>query len=289
MNAIELKSLHKSFGHNKALSGVTLTVPKGEMFGFLGPNGAGKTTTIRCMMDFIRPTSGSVKILGHDARVDSVYLKTKVGYLSAAPYLYDKWTGEQHLRFVAQLRKQPVDLSLAQSLGLSTKQKVKHLSTGNQQKLAIALAFAGNPELLILDEPTKGLDPLLQNQLYATLRDYRKQGGTVFMSSHNLGEVEKVCTSIAVIKDGEVFVEETLAKLRQKNIHTITATFSKAVPADSFAGARVQVVHAENNTVSLRVQGDINETMRKITAHTVKDLEVAHASLEELFMEVSHE
>lgn len=286
MLAVDIRGAHKHYGKAKALNGVSIKVEQGKIFGFLGPNGAGKTTTIRCMMDFIRPSSGSVKLLGLDAHDDSVDLKKRIGYLPAAAYMYGNWTGKDHLKFVSQLRGTKIDTELVTKLGLNTRAKVKHLSTGNQQKLAIALAFAGNPELVILDEPSKGLDPLLQNFLYNMLVEYRQAGGTVFMSSHNLGEVEKICDSIAVIRKGKIYVEETLSKLRQKSIHNISATFGRTVTPEQFEAPGVTVLHNSGQSVSLRVQGDIAKIMQAITSLPLKDLEVTHASLEELFLEM---
>ncbi len=166
MSAVEVDNLRKYFGNTKAVDGVSFSVEEGDLFGFLGPNGAGKTTTIRCMMDFIRPLGGSITILRKDAQEDSVELKKKIGYLPGNVYLYSKWTGQTHIDFVRQFNAgKDISLDLINRLGFDPTVKTKHLSPGNKQKLGLILAFMTNPEVLILDEPTLGLDPLLQNEV----------------------------------------------------------------------------------------------------------------------------
>ena len=185
-SAIKIKKLSKSFGKHTALHNVSFEVPEGQIFGFLGPNGAGKTTTIRCVMDFIKPTHGSVEILGLDAHRDSAELKQSIGYLSADYQLNGGWTGKDHIRLFQKTKGRTSNLNdLIGSLGLNTSVKVKNLSSGNKQKLAVVLAFIGDPRLLIMDEPTRGLDPVLQNVLYDLLNDFVSKGNTVFLSSHN--------------------------------------------------------------------------------------------------------
>lgn len=285
--AIKVQNLHKHFGSVKAVNGATFDVPQGQVFGFLGPNGAGKTTTIQCLMDFLRPTSGAVTILGHDARKDSVVLKRKVGYLPSGSHVYDNWTGQQHIDFVAGIRGAKSDLQLSDRLTLNTGVKVKKLSTGNRQKLEIVLAFIGNPELVIMDEPTRGLDPLLQNELYKIIGEFKAAGGTVFMSSHNLPEVEKACDSIALINGGKIVVEETLQSLRRKSIHHISVIFDKVVDPQKFLLPGVSLIHHSGHSLTLRAKGEIDHVMRLICQQKFTDLEVAHASLEEVFLEMT--
>lgn len=286
MNAVQLQGVYKHYGKVKALDGVSLSVEQGQIFGFLGPNGAGKTTTIRCLMDFIRPSKGEVKIFGHDSQESSVELKNLIGYLPADAYLYANWTGQQHLRFASSLRGSKPDESLAQKLGLNLATPVKQLSTGNRQKLSIALAMAGQPKLLILDEPTKGLDPILQSQLYELLTQYKRAGGTVFMSSHNLDEVQKVCGSVAVIREGKIVVSETLESIRRKSIHTVSAIFASPIKPEQFKLTNVEVLHSTSHSLTLKVKGDLNTVMKLLTKQKLKDLEVGHASLEEIFLEM---
>lgn len=283
---ISFKDVVKSYGTKRALDSISFGVKKGDIFGFLGPNGAGKTTSIRAMMDFVRPDRGEIKIAGLDSRTDAVKLKSKIGYLPADYYHYLGWTGQDHIRFVAKLRGVEVSSKYVNLLEFNSRTRVKHLSTGNRQKLAIILALIGDPTILILDEPTRGLDPMLQNQIYDILRDFRSGGGTVFMSSHNLSEVEKVCDSIAVIREGKLVVEETLQSLREKSIHHVNVLFGRPVRAKEFEQGTIKVLSSTPRSVSLRVQGDIGPVIHLLGRYHIKDIEVAHASLEELFLEL---
>lgn len=286
-NAIQVRDLHKHFGSVHAIDGATFSVPAGSIFGFLGPNGAGKTTTIQCFMNFINPDSGTIRILGHDTKTDGVQIRSQLGYLPSSSFLYDGWTGRQHIEFAATARGVSAKSPLIERFRLDVDRKVKHLSTGNRQKLQIVLTFLGSPKLVIMDEPTSGLDPLLQNKLYGLLRDYTTDGGTVFMSSHNLPEVEKVCDGIAVIRAGKIVVEETLQSLRSKSIHHVTAVFDEPVLIKKFERPGVDVLHHAGHMLSLRVKGDLTPTMQLISKQSLKDLEVSHASLEEIFLEAS--
>lgn len=284
--AIKFNHLTKSYGAKKAVDDISFAIGKGEIFGFLGPNGAGKTTTIRCLMDFVRPDSGSIKVGSLDSQTDTVEVKRKIGYLPADYYHYGKWTGEDHIEFACELRGCAPDQKIIEQLQFDSKTKVKHLSTGNQQKLGIVLALLGEPDILVLDEPTRGLDPVLQNQVYDILRDFRRSGGTVFMSSHNLAEVQKICDAVAVIKDGKLIVNETLQSLRGKNLHHIDITFAKAVPADLLKSFDAKVISQAGRSISFRVKGELGSVMRAINRHNIKDIEIHHASLEELFLEL---
>lgn len=286
-NAIQVEGLHKKFGSVCAIDGATFSVPAGKIFGFLGPNGAGKTTTIQCFMNFIKPDSGRVTILGHDTQTAGETIRAQLGYLPSSSFLYASWTGRQHLDFTARVRNASAKSPLVEKFSVVTDRKVKHLSTGNRQKLQIALTFLGDPKIVIMDEPTSGLDPLLQNELYALLRDYTSEGGTVFMSSHNLPEVEKICDAIAVIRAGKIVVEETLESLRSKSIHHVTAVFEQPVQIKRIERPGVEVLQHTGHVVSLRVKGDLTPTIQLISRQPLKDLEVSHASLEEIFMEAS--
>ena len=286
ISAIEVKKLNKNFGSFTALDQTTFSVPEGGIFGFLGPNGAGKTTAIRCLMNFMHADSGTATILGLDSARDSVDLKRKIGYLPAAEQYYENWTGQQHIEFVARLKGVKAESPLIEQLDFKTHQKVKQLSTGNRQKLGLVMAFLGDPALLILDEPTRGLDPILQNQVYKLLSDHRARGGTVFMSSHNLPEVSKICDSVAVIRAGAIVAEESLDSLRNKSIHHVDVTFDKRIDTKQFQTKGVTIASSENNSLSLRVKGDLNHTLQLVAKQPIKDLEVTHASLEEIFLEI---
>lgn len=285
MAVIEFKNLKKYFGKTRAIDGVSFEVEKGEIFGFLGPNGAGKTTTIRCLMDFIRPTTGVVKILEKDAQKDSVYLKTKIGYLSDTARFYDHWTAEQHIAFQESLRgRSKIMVDLLDKFGLNKNLRFSNLSSGNKRKLSIILALMNEPEVLILDEPTISLDPLLQSAFHVYIQDFARNGGTVFMSSHNLAEVEKVCNRVGIIKDGKIVAVEKISDMKLTKIFDVSFR-ADGVDPKIFADQNTEIVSFINGLVILKVKGDINSLIEKLAKVKVKDLEITHVSLEDIFME----
>lgn len=284
--SIVLTNITKKFGSKKALNDVSFTVPRGSICGFLGPNGAGKTTTIRCLMNFIRPTLGTIEIFGLDAQKHSTELKNQIGFLSADTQLNMGWTGNDHIKLIQSMRGVSKNTSeLVKLLDLDTNIRVKSLSSGNQQKLAIILACIGQPKLLVMDEPTRGLDPMLQNILYELLQDFTARGGTVFFSSHNLPEVQRVCDTVIIIKEGRIITEKTMDDIRGLKTHIITASSSKNFDLVSLQTAGVDISSIHPKTVSLAVHGDLNEALKKLVAYPLTDLDVTHASLEDIFME----
>lgn len=286
MSVIEVKNLRKYFGKTKAVDGISFKVAKREIFGFLGPNGAGKTTTIRCMMDFIKPAEGRINILDRDAQLDSVFLKEKIGYLSGTVRLYDKWTGQEHIDFIAKLNSQRnIADELIKRLDFDTKMKAKSLSSGNKQKLGVIMALMCQPEVLILDEPSMALDPIMQHEVYHLTKEAAERGATVFMSSHNLAEVQKVCDRIGIIKDGKMAAIESLSTLRQKSMYTFSIVFASQINKQDFEMPGVQIVKVLPNELVLGVKGDINPLIKKISNYQVKDLDIEAASLEDIFLE----
>lgn len=286
MSVIEVKNLKKYFGKTKAVDGISVSVENGEIFGFLGPNGSGKTTTIRCMMDFIRPQGGSINILGKDAQKDSVELKKKVGYLSGDVRLYSKWTGQTHIDFVRQLNGgKDLSQELIQRLDFDPTVKTKQLSSGNKQKLGIILAFMLKPEVLILDEPTLGLDPLLQNEIYEFLSEISQNGSTVFMSSHDLAEVDRVCSRVGIIKKGKMVAMESIATLKERKINTVNAYFTHPVNKEEFLDENTELVKEFTNGLILKVKGDVNPLIKRLSSYTLRDIDISQVSLEDIFME----
>jgi len=284
-SAISITDLTKTFGSKVGLHNLSLEVPKGTIFGFLGPNGAGKTTLIRCLMDFIRPEEGEITILGKKATTDSNALKAQIGYLSSDVQLHPNWDGKTHIDYMAGIKGRGEADTLIKQFGLDTSKKVSHLSSGNKQKLAIILAMLGRPEILIMDEPTRGLDPLLQNQLYELLRQFTKGGGTVFLSSHNLAEVQHICDHVAVIKDGSIVSAEGMNEVLQMGVHVVQASSKKPFKRPDFVIKGVEIVSLDKHSISLKTRGDVNSIVTALHKYQLTSLEVTHASLEDVFME----
>lgn len=291
--AIEIKNLKKHFRTSsklkitkvKAVDGISFSVQKGEVFGFLGPNGAGKTTTIRCMMDFLRPTDGEVKILGLDSQKDSVALKSKIGYLPGNVRLNNKWTGLEHIQYIESIRgKSATAKKLAAKFDLDLTKKFKNLSSGNKQKLGLVIALMSEPEIVIMDEPTVGLDPLLQSLIYETLEDLRKKGSTIFISSHNLNEVERLCDRVGIIKQGKMVAVEPVSRLGGKRLHKIEVRFADKFKKNDFNFDGVESIEEIPQGLILTVGGDLNPIIGRLAKYKVIDLEITHASLEEIFL-----
>lgn len=283
--ALHLHDVTKLYSNGKGIAGVSFDVQPGEVFGFLGPNGAGKTTTIRCLMDFIRPSSGTVKIFGVSVRDDPIKARGYIGYLPADLQLYPKWSGAQHIALYESYRSTESASKLAKTLNLDLSVSVQHLSSGNKQKLAVVLALCTNPKLLIMDEPTKALDPLLQQQFYQLIADYKKAGGTVFLSSHNLGEVQKICDRVGIIKEGKITAVQTFAALRDLSVRLVTLSATTTLKPDQFKSETVEVLHHSGKHLLLKIHGDINPVLKTAALYDIKDIEIVHASLEDTFLE----
>ncbi len=284
---IETKNLTKFYGRTRGVEDVNLKIKKGEIFGFLGPNGAGKTTTIRCMMDFIRPTSGSISILGMDSVKESAEIKKYVGYLSGDVKLYEKLTGEQHIRYIEGFRgKAPFVKELVKRLKFDPKVKVKNLSKGNKQKLALILALMHRPKVIIMDEPTAGLDPILQGEIYDILEEMKSKGATVFFSSHIIPEVERIADRVGIIKEGRLVGVESIEELSKKKIRNIEVKFKGKYKASDFKIPGVKKIKKANGGVlMISYAGDINSLLKKLTLYEIADIKISHASLEDVFIE----
>lgn len=288
---IHIDNLKKYFGDVKAIDDISFMVEKGEIFGFLGPNGAGKTTTIRCIMDFLRSDNGSIRIAGKDSRQDSILLKDKIGYLPGAVKLYDQWTGYEHINFARCFTKRKDNADqLAERLNLDLNKKTKNLSSGNRQKLGLVFALMFDPEILILDEPTLALDPLLQNQVYALLQEASQRGATVFMSSHNLPEVERVCDRVAIIKKGKIVAVDEIKSLQRKHMYSVKVFFEGEKPTQhELEKAGALEIRSMDNGYIIKIKGDVNVFIDVISRYKVHDLNISLASLEEIFLEFYQE
>lgn len=288
--AVEIKDLSKQFGNLTALKDVNLTVKPGEVFGFLGPNGAGKTTTIRAMLNLIHPTSGSITILDHDSRDDYQELHKHIGYLAGDMSMYDNLRAEQYINFMAGLHDD-VETGqiaiLAGKLKADLKPRIKHLSRGNKQKIGLIAAMMHKPQLLIMDEPTTGLDPLMQEVFYELLAEHVKNGGTAFMSSHNLSEVQRVCDRVAFIRNGELVEVNKVANLKTSAVQEFEVRFAGDVPEDIFKGVRsVSEVKVDGDTLTCTVKGHLNDFIVILSKHDVVSIANRELELEEIFMKL---
>jgi ABC-2 type transport system ATP-binding protein len=287
---IELEGLSKSYGKKRGIVDVSLQVAEGEVFGFLGPNGAGKTTTIRLLMALLRADSGSARIAGLDCWERSTDAKRIIGYVPGEPSLDPNLTGGQILEYFANLRG-GVDRAyltkLIERFDLDTSRKFRQYSTGNKRKVVLIQAFMHRPRVLILDEPTSGLDPLNQQEFEAMVREAREEGHTVFLSSHVLSEVEKICTRVGIIREGRLVRVGGIHELNEIKRYEITISFAEPVPIESFANLDgvTSVERLDNGTgVRLSVQGAADAVIKAAARHLVVSLTSYEPSLEDTFL-----
>lgn len=288
MAAIQTERLTKYYGKARGIEDLSLTVEQGEIFGYLGPNGAGKTTTIRLLLGLIFPTRGQATVFNLDAVKESPQIRKTLGYIPGDVRLYPKLTGRELLDYFAGFRpdRPPVlREELVERFDLNLEPRIKEYSHGTRQKLALILTFMHDPDLLILDEPTLGLDPLVQQEFYQTLREFRERGKTIFLSSHVLPEVEKVCDRVGIIKDGHLVAVESVDSLRSKKVRHLEITFDEEVDPQIFNLPGVMLVSGNKTTFRLRVTGEIDPIIKTISRFRAKDMAFAHASLEEVFLE----
>jgi len=285
---IETEKLTKSYGSHRGIIEVDLAVAQGEIFGFLGPNGAGKTTTIRTLLDLIRPTSGTARVFGIASSADPVAIHRRIGYLPGEFALYDRLTGGQHLEYFANLRggvDPAYQAGLVERFDLDPSRKFKEYSKGNKQKVALVIALQHRPELLLLDEPTAGLDPLVQQTFFGVLREAVADGATVFLSSHILSEVEKTADRVGIIREGLLVKVGTVEDLRDLAHHQVELRFAGEVPAAAFAALPgVSEVIVEDHVLRLRVAGAITPVVQAAARYELLDFVSREPSLEETFL-----
>jgi ABC-2 type transport system ATP-binding protein len=293
-HVITTHKLSKHYGSIKALNNVDLLVPGGVIFGFLGPNGAGKTTLIRLLMGFIKSTSGSASIYGHETWKDGVNARRHVGYLVQSESLFPDLSGEEQLDFAARVsgvaptnRSQLLDLLELSSRDL--KRKMQTYSKGMRQKLALTAAAQHDPPLLILDEPTDGLDPLIQRAFESFIRERHVAGRTIFMSSHDLSEVERLCERVAVVRDGVLVEEATIEGLKQLHRRRAIIEFSESIPAGLDAVDGVEVASAGDRRASLLLGPDPNPLFQFLARHDVAEITITPPSLDDIFVDFYRE
>ena len=289
MNAVVVTNdLSKSYGSHEALKEVNLEVYEGEIFGYLGPNGSGKSTTIRTLLDFIRPTGGSASIFGLDSRQDSRAIRARVGYLPGDMVLYDRLTGRQVLAYSAALRG-GVDWAyveqLKDRLGADLSRPVKTLSRGNRQKIGLIQAFMHRPELIIMDEPTSGLDPLLQQEFHEMVVEVKADGRTVFISSHVLPEVERLCDRVGIIRRGQLVTVEDVAALKERALHRIEFHFGTLVSDADFEDVPgVQDIEVKDSVLTCTVMGSPDAVVKAAARFEVTKVVTQEPHLEEVFL-----
>ncbi|MFO7743402.1 MAG: ABC transporter ATP-binding protein [Anaerolineae bacterium] len=284
------RGLRKSYGPVRALRGVDLEVRQGEIFGFLGPNGAGKTTTIRCLLDLIRPDGGTVRVLGIDPQADPVAVQARCGYLPGELRLNDNMTAERQLRFLSDMRGGTVDWGftreLAERLDLAMGRPIKNLSKGNKQKIGVVQALMHRPDLLLLDEPTAGLDPLMQREVLGLIEEARADGATVFFSSHVISEVQAVADRVAMIRQGEIVEVAETWSLIDRALRHVSIEFKRPIGPDALSGLPGVIVlsWSDRTRVDLQVKGDMEGLINALSGLPVRDLETSKPSLEEVFV-----
>ncbi len=293
--AIAIQELSKSYGSVAAVRRVSLEVRRGEVFGFLGLNGAGKTTTIRILLDLLRPSAGSAKLFGFDCQRESLETRKLVGCLPGELGLYPEMTGDELVVLMARLSGVRVDpdyrLQLLDRLELARadlRRQLREYSTGMKRKLGLVQALQADPPLLILDEPTEGLDPLVQRALHEILGELRRRGRTVFMSSHVLSEVERLCDRIAVIRNGEIVLVSTVEEARRRTGRTVRVSFRTEVVPASLPQGMTMTSHSATEW-AIRAEGEVGDLMPILGSLPVKDLEIAEPSLEDVLYQFYRE
>lgn len=285
---IATDGLTKYYGKNVGVVDLDLEVKQGEIYGFLGPNGAGKTTAIRTLLDFIRPTRGTATIFGLDTRKNSVQIKKRVGYLPGELELYKKLNGSELLRHFSNLRGN-VDwrhvVNLAERLDFDMSKPVHSLSSGNKHKLGLIQVFMHQPELVILDEPTVGLDPLMQQEFYEMILEAKKEGQTAFISSHILPEVERICDRVAFIRKGKLIDIKEISALKAQALKYIEITFAQPVPKDEFSNlSGIQNVVMKDTVLRCTVAGSFDTFIKALARFEVVNMISEEPNLEDIFL-----
>lgn len=287
MNAVQISHITKDYGNSRGIFDVSLSVKKGEVYGFLGPNGAGKTTTIRHLLGFLKPEKGECRINGMDCFSQASLIQKNLGYLAGEIAFPEDFTGHGLLHFLADMKgirdrsrmKELIDL-----LELDPSGKVRKMSKGMKQKLGIINAFMGNPEIVILDEPTSGLDPLMQNRFIDLILEEKKKGTTIFMSSHLFEEVERTCERTAIIRRGQIAAVEDMEGLKKKRSRDYIITLDSKKSADALQLPGYTITGREGASVTVAVKEDIPELLSLLSSCPVRDMQIHTQSLEEIFM-----
>ena len=287
-SVIHTERLTKRYGEQRGVDDVSLDVDAGEIYGFLGPNGAGKTTTIRTLLGLLHPTSGSARVFGLDSERDSPTIRARLGNLPG-DFSYDvRLTGRELVEHFARLRGisgHGRAEELAARFHADLDRPLGELSHGNRQKIGLVQALFHEPELLVLDEPTGGLDPLMQQQFLELLEEERERGATVFLSSHDLDEVQRVCDRVGIIREGRLIAVERVADLMRRSYRHVAIEFEAAPAAEEFARLPgVYELTASGERLAFRAEGDLDAVVKAAARHTVRDIEVSQPTLDEIFL-----
>jgi ABC-2 type transport system ATP-binding protein len=295
-SSISIRGLTKRYGRLTAVNNLDLEVRQGEILGFLGLNGAGKTTTIRMLLDLLRPTNGRAYILGHDCQADGLKARSLSGYLPGEMGIYSDLTGNEVLDFLGGLSRQTVNeqyrRELQERLQLhdnDLRKKLREYSTGMKRKLGLLQSLQADPPLLILDEPTEGLDPLMQESFYELLADLKRRDRTVFMSSHVLSEVARVCDRVALLRKGELALLATIEEIRKLAARRVRVSFTEAVKLDPVFPPGHHIIEVTPQDWSLRVEGPLGPFIGLLATLPVKDIEVEEPRLEDVLIKYYRE
>lgn len=286
-NTIEIKNLTKFYGKSRGIIDVSFNVAEGEIFGFIGPNGAGKSTTIRTLLALIYPTSGSAAIFGLDCIKDAPEIAKRIGYLPSEVFYYDGMKVRDLLNYSASFYKKDCSNKigdLCRRLDLDPGRKIEDLSLGNKKKVGIVQGLLHSPDLIILDEPTLGLDPLMQQSFFELVREENARGATILMSSHILNEVQRTCSRVAIIKEGRIIKVEEMAALKKANYKRFRVETAGPVPEGFFIMDGISALSVEGNTAGFIYQGDIREIVAKIAGLNLVNIWADEPDLEEVFL-----
>jgi ABC-2 type transport system ATP-binding protein len=285
-NAIEAIDLTKSYGKRRGIVDVTVEIHEGEVFGFLGPNGAGKTTMIRVLLGFMRPTSGRATVFGSDCWHEAPAAHARLAYVASDPAYLGQLTAGEQLDYMARLRGLPNGAwrRVAERLELDPTVQVRKLSRGNRQKVGVVQAFMGEEPLLVMDEPTSGLDPLMQREFLALVAETRAAGRTVFLSSHNLQEVERACDRVAIIREGRLVDVSTVSDLQASHWRSVDLVLADPAPPGAFELPNVRITSASAHEVHLMIQGDVNPLLRRLAETHIADVSIATLDIEDVFL-----
>ena len=286
MSVIEVSKLTKYYGKARGIEDVSFSEEEGEIFGFIGPNGAGKSTTIRLLLSLIHPTSGSAKVFGKDVVTHGPEIRRDIGYLPSEVYYYEGMKVVDLLKYSASFYDGDCTQrmhELSETMELEMNRRISDLSYGNKKKVGIVQGLLHSPKLLFLDEPTSGLDPLMQRKFFNLIREENARGVTVFFSSHILGEVQRLCTRVGIIREGSIVEISDIRTLQRNNYKKVHLTAEGLTPA-SFDLPGVTNVQVENRSVNFFFKGDINAVLQKISGIQVADVTIEEPTLEEIFM-----